>query len=288
MENWPIGVLENSFPCVIISPHMDEMYAKIGGFNFKFSFKNDLNDPKLSYTKNRVEIDLLIYLRVFLITESPKKFDFEIELCDLGEAELLNIESNKKTYTPLFQKITEKKYITYFQNSINQFEIVLKHALLSILKQNGGFGIHSSVANINGKAYLFLGNSGAGKSTAVELLKDKYPTINDDITLVKKIGRKYYVFQTTFVEKAWWIKKTQKLYPIDKIFFLHQSPEFKAEPLTNNEKRKADLLPQIIAAQNPDKNILKNVKDFIKNTNNFYDLYFAKDSEKLTKLISKI
>lgn len=267
---------------------MDELYAVIGGFNFKFSFKNDLNDPRTTYSKGKAEIDLLIYLRIFLTTTKPKKFDFEIELCDLGEAELLNIESNKKTYSPLYQKVTDKKFITYFQNNITQFETVLKHALLLLLKQNGGFGIHSSVANINGKAYLFLGNSGAGKSTSVELLNDKFPTLNDDITLIKKIGNKYFVFQTPFTEKAWWIKKTQKFYPVTKIFFIHKSQEFKSESNTNRKVISSNLLSQVIAAQFLDKDILENVKVFIKGMNNFYDLYFAKDSDKLVKLISQI
>jgi len=267
---------------------MDEMYAKIGDFVIKVDLGKPSFDPKISFAKNRAEIDLIIYLRTFLTHSQPKKVDFEIQFEDVGEAELITIERTKKTYSPLFQKISDKKVITYYQNNLNQLETVLKHILLLLLKTNGGFGIHASVANVNNKAYLFLGESGAGKSTTVELIKDKFTTINDDITLIKKIGTKYYVFQTPFIEKPWWIKKTQKLYPIDKIFFLHKSAEFKAIPTPNPQHLIANLLTQVIAAQNPDKNILKNVKNFIKETNNFYDLYFDKNSDMLIKLISQV
>lgn len=235
-----------------------------------------------------MEIDLYMYLRVFIISEKPRRVDFVIEFKDLSDPELMNVNNTGKIYSPLFEWISETKILTYYQNNLGQFEIILKHALLAILKKNGGFGIHASVTNVKGNAYLFLGESGAGKSTTVDLLKDKYPTINDDITLIKRLGKKYYVFQTPFVEKAWWIKKTQKLYPVDKIFFLHKSAEFKAEPRTKNQELRTKMLTQIIAAQNPDKSILKNLKDFTLYTNNFYDLYFDKKSEKLTKLISRI
>jgi hypothetical protein len=267
---------------------MNEMYINIGEFNILINLGKDSTDPTIAYNKNKTEIDLLIYLRSFISYKKPTKIDFEIEFLDSKDPELLNMVDNQITYIPLFKTISDRKIITFYQLGIYNFEIVLKNAMFYILKKNGGFGIHASASNIKQKAYLFLAESGGGKSTTAELLKDKFPTLNDDITLIRKLGTKYYLFQTPFVEKPWWIKKTTKLYPVGKIFFLHKSSEFKAILKSNILNLKPEVLPQIIAAQNPDKIIFKNVNDFIKSTNNFYDLYFAKESNGLIKLISQI
>ncbi len=266
---------------------MDETYAQIGGYNIKIIFKKIYDqEPGLVYYRKKVALDTQLYLGQFNLLSKPKKFDFEIEICDLVDPTLLNTKD--QIYSPLFQKISDKKFITYYQNNISQLEMVVKHALLILTEKHGGFGIHASCANVNGRAYLFLGKSGAGKSTSVELLKDKYPTISDDMTLLKKIGQKYYVFNTPFLEKSWWIKKSHDLYQIDKIFFIHKSAEFKMNSKPKNNQLTTGLFKQVEAAQNPDKNILKNVNEFIKSTNNFYDLYFAKDSKNLIELISHI
>lgn len=267
---------------------MNDMYATIGGFNIKISLGKITSDPTTTYLQNKAEIDLLIYLKSFLSHRKLKKIDFEIEFTDIKDPQLLSIPSNNTMYLPIFTFVNDNKVTTYFQLGIFQFETVLKNVLLMILKRNGGFGIHASCAKVGGNAYLFLAESGGGKSTSTELLKDEFPTLNDDITLIRKLGSKYYVFQTPFIEKPWWIRKSSKLYPVGKIFFLHKSAEFKVKPIPNRQPLTANLLKQVIAAQNPDKNVMKNVKDFVRHTNNFYDLYFEKNSEELIKLISHI
>lgn len=54
--------------------------------------------------------------------------------------------------------------------------------------QTGVF-LHASAVNVSGKAILFLGHSGSGKSTISQLLADRFPRIADDKVHVFKTRR---------------------------------------------------------------------------------------------------
>jgi hypothetical protein len=81
-------------------------------------------------------------------------------------------------------------------------ELALKHALTNlyssfIVHHNWGLLIHSSCAIENGKAHIFAGHSGAGKSTAAKL---SYPRelLSDEATLVKITPNGVSVFNSPF------------------------------------------------------------------------------------------
>lgn len=81
-------------------------------------------------------------------------------------------------------------------------EFALKHALMNlyssfIVYHNWGLLIHSSCAIDNGKAYIFAGQSGAGKSTAAKL---SYPRklLSDEAALIKVSPEKVTVFNSPF------------------------------------------------------------------------------------------
>ncbi len=267
---------------------MDILYVKIGGFNIKITLtkRHDV-EANFAFLRNRVEMDLLVYLRSFLVFEKPKRIDFEIVFVDEPEVKLIRLPKTKTEYTPLLERVSNKKIVTYSLISSYQFERILKNVIFDLLKTNGGFAIHASAASVKGKAYLFLAESGGGKSTTVELLNNKYHILSDDITAIRKLKSRYYVFQTPFVEKAWWIKKKQDLYEVDKIFFLNKSKEFDIVKINDQDRANETVLNQIYAAQEPDERTLKNVLGFVKKFNKYHDLYFDKDSKKLEKVIEK-
>ncbi|WP_409290485.1 hypothetical protein [Peribacillus sp. SCS-37] len=81
-------------------------------------------------------------------------------------------------------------------------ELALKHALLTlyssfIVHHNWGLLIHSSCVIEGGKAHIFAGQSGAGKSTAAKL---SYPRelLSDEATLVKVSAGEIKVFDSPF------------------------------------------------------------------------------------------
>jgi hypothetical protein len=81
-------------------------------------------------------------------------------------------------------------------------ELALKHALMNlyssfIVHNNWGLLIHSSCVIENGKAHIFSGHSGAGKSTAAKL---SYPRslLSDEATLVKITPKNLQIFNSPF------------------------------------------------------------------------------------------
>ncbi|MDD5613830.1 MAG: hypothetical protein PHQ54_02020 [Candidatus Omnitrophica bacterium] len=67
------------------------------------------------------------------------------------------------------------------------------------LLNNGGFFLHSAAAVKNGICYVFLGPSGAGKTTIANILKNKgYKILHDDFVCINSKGKTYSVYNHPF------------------------------------------------------------------------------------------
>ncbi|RBP03170.1 hypothetical protein [Rossellomorea aquimaris] len=107
-----------------------------------------------------------------------------------------------------------------------QDKLALKHALMNlysafILHHNWGILIHSSCVIENGKAHIFSGNSGAGKSTAAKLSLPR-DLLSDEATILKVTEGAMEVFNSPFrseLESA----DNQKPCPLRSIQLLTQS-----------------------------------------------------------------
>ncbi|MBT2679810.1 hypothetical protein J7E38_12420 [Bacillus sp. ISL-35] len=81
-------------------------------------------------------------------------------------------------------------------------ELALKHALMNlyssyIVYHNWGLLIHSSCAIEDGRAHIFAGHSGAGKSTAARLSEPR-ALLSDEATIVKISENGITVFDSPF------------------------------------------------------------------------------------------
>jgi hypothetical protein len=70
------------------------------------------------------------------------------------------------------------------------------HTLL--LAAEGGFLVHSASALRNGRAFLFVGRSGAGKTTLSRLAPPDVTLLSDEISYVRHQEEGYYAFGTPF------------------------------------------------------------------------------------------
>ena len=122
----------------------------------------------------------------------------------------LVFEDNKA----LIKYNSENKEMMYLHFLIQNF-IFLK-SMLS--KSNHIFyPVHSSSVEIDNKTYLFSGPSGSGKSTIVKLSGKRI--LSDDATvLILKQGKPYVLSFPRHTVK----KKSKKLYPLKKLFFIKQ------------------------------------------------------------------
>lgn len=265
---------------------MDDIYVRLGGFNIKISFDHARKlDPKLDFVRKRLQMDVFLYLKSFVVLKKARKVDFKIVFISHPEIEIIKTTKTAKEYVFLLERISDKKILVDLLISTYQFEAVLKDIIFSLLQKNGGFGIHASSVKFGRGAYLFLGSSGAGKSTIADLLSVKYNVISDDMTILRKIKGKYYIFQMPFLEKVWWGQKTQEMYELKKVLFLNKSRAFSIKKLADNELITQNILSQILAAQNLDRKKTKEIFSFIQTFRNYYSLYFDRDEKRLLKFI---
>ena len=141
------------------------------------------------------------------LREKPQKVDLYLEIEDVMDYEIVSRDSEKKNYIILYKDSAENKIITFPYISMLQFEFILRILLYRFLLTHNGIPLHTSAVAINGKACLFLGRSGSGKSTAMKLLSKKYTPLADDSGIITYENNNFYFYQTPFIEKQWWVKK---------------------------------------------------------------------------------
>lgn len=112
------------------------------------------------------------------------------------------------------------------------------------LLAHSGMMLHSSAVELDGKAYLFSGNSGMGKSTHTRLWQqvfgERAQVFNDDKPALRCIDGKWYAYGTPWCGKDG-INQNKKL-PLAGICFLQQAQENKIRRLNAKE-----VLSRVIA-----------------------------------------
>jgi hypothetical protein len=135
------------------------------------------------------------------------------------------------------------------RQSANPYSIdaVLRIVHTLVLARQGGFLLHSASAIRNGKAFLFAGVSGAGKTTISRLAPADATLLTDEISYVRKDVRKYvrkharklddsttgegYVaFGTPFTGELAKLGENTSA-PVAALYLLAQGPENRIDPV---------------------------------------------------------
>ena len=124
----------------------------------------------------------------FLSQKCEPAFSFKSDFNSIKEEMLVEGDFSKNSSA----KMLESNYI-------------LRKIATYFLESGKGFVFHGSAVKYRGKAYVFTGVSGAGKSTHAALWKsvlgEKLTYINDDKPIIKKINGDFYVFGTPWKGK---------------------------------------------------------------------------------------
>jgi hypothetical protein len=109
-----------------------------------------------------------------------------------------------------------------------------------ILAERGGFLLHAASAVCDGRAYLFSGVSGAGKTTMTRLAPADITLLTDEISYVRPSSQPdrglgvYRAFGTPFAGEL--AKSGENCSaPVSALFFLEQGPENRVEELSSGE-----------------------------------------------------
>jgi hypothetical protein len=107
---------------------------------------------------------------------------------------------------------------------------VLRIVHTLVLAREGGFLLHAASAIRHGKAFLFSGVSGAGKTTISRLAPPDATLLSDEISYVRRSGENYAACGTPFNGELARVGENCSA-PIHTLFFLAQGPENRIEPI---------------------------------------------------------
>ncbi len=147
------------------------------------------------------------------------------------------------------------------RHSANPYSIdsVLRIVHSIVLAEEGGFLVHSASAFRNGKAFLFSGVSGAGKTTISRLAPPDATLLSDEISYVRKTDSGYVAFGTPFFGELGHGGDNVSA-PIAALYLLAKGPENKIEPIAPADAtrlllrnilffaRERDLVEKVFAA----------------------------------------
>ena len=103
-----------------------------------------------------------------------------------------------------------------------------------VLASRGGFLLHAASGISEGRAFLFSGVSGAGKTTISRLAPPEATLLTDEISYVRPQGEGYAAFGTPFSgELAKAGENTNA--PVGALFFLEKGPENRIEEIAPAE-----------------------------------------------------
>jgi hypothetical protein len=103
-----------------------------------------------------------------------------------------------------------------------------------ILAQRGGFLLHAASAICDGRAYLFSGVSGAGKTTMTRLAPADITLLTDEISYLRPGADGYAAYGTPFAGELARPGENCSA-PVAALFFLEQGPENRVDDLPSAE-----------------------------------------------------
>jgi hypothetical protein len=194
-------------------------------------------------------------------------FDFEIELAppgtESGDEEVqVTWESGhwlmvRGDFRAEWNPTTLRGHI---EQTINPFSLdsVLRIVHTLLLARDGGFLLHASSAIRNGRAFLFSGVSGAGKTTMARLAPPDAVILTDEISYITRSDYGYFAVGTPFFGELARVGVNERA-PVEALYLLAKGPENKIEPVVGAEAVRALLRNILFFAREP--NFVKMVFD---------------------------
>jgi hypothetical protein len=100
-----------------------------------------------------------------------------------------------------------------------------------ILAREGGLLVHAASAVRNGRAFLFAGVSGAGKTTISRLAPLDVTLLTDEISYLRRDGDSYMAYGTPFAGELAKVGENVQA-PLAALYLLRQGPENAIEPVS--------------------------------------------------------
>ena len=196
----------------------------------------------------------------YVSSSDKAKFDFEIELAPPGtlsgdEDARVTWESGRwlmerGDFRAEWNPSTDKGRI-HQTRSPYSLDSVLRIVHTLLLARDGGFLLHASSAIRNGRAFLFSGVSGAGKTTMVRLAPPDAALLTDEISYVVRQDGRYSAVGTPFFGELARVGENLRA-PIEVLYLLAKGPENKIEPIEGADAVRGLLGNILFFARDPE------------------------------------
>lgn len=201
-----------------------QMIAKIPGF-IPFESSDDVEDDFSFISNDLLPVDFKVQY----------SFDYENILGEFGTTEDgFFLRQTPEGEEPLYMWCKEGENRVYFNGNpslrLFRFALWIGYGLMTYDK--GTIAVHSSCIVSNGKAVIFLGESGTGKSTHTRLWRENIEgafLLNDDSPMVRLIDGQAWVYGSPWSGKTPCYK--QERYPLKACVRLSQAPYNKIHKL---------------------------------------------------------
>lgn len=197
-------------------------------------------------------LDLLRQRYDGFLSSSRPEFELEFDLTSTGPASDDDVRVRREGDEWLLQRgdFHARWDPRTGQGSVRQnanpysLDSVLRIVHSLILAERGGFLLHAASAICDGRAYLFSGVSGAGKTTMTRLAPADITLLTDEISYVRPSDDRpsndrpsdhgYHAFGTPFAGEL--AKAGENCAaPVSALFFLEQGPENRVDDLPSAE-----------------------------------------------------
>jgi len=139
------------------------------------------------------------------------------------------------------------------QQTVSPFSLdsVLRIMHTLLLARRGGFLVHALSAVRNGRAFLFAGVSGAGKTTMARLAPPDVFLLTDEISYVTAQGNQYSAVGTPFFGELARVGENLRA-PIACLYLLAKGRENKIEPVVGSDAVRSLLTNILFFANEPE------------------------------------
>jgi hypothetical protein len=139
------------------------------------------------------------------------------------------------------------------EQTINPYSLdsVLRIVHTLLLAKEGGFLVHASSAIRNGRAFLFSGVSGAGKTTMARLAPPDAVMLTDEISYVTRKDSGYFAVGTPFFGELARVGENLSA-PIEALYLLSKGPENTIEPIIGTDAVRGLMRNILFFAREPE------------------------------------
>jgi hypothetical protein len=193
----------------------------------------------------------------FVSEEARTEFDFDVDLVapESGNRDAdVSVKHRsgrwfmeRGDFRAEWEPATRKGWIRQSSNPYS-IDAVLRIVHTLVLARQGGFLLHSASAIRNGKAFLFAGVSGAGKTTISRLAPADATLLTDEISYVRKQDEDYFAFGTPFTGELAKLGENTSA-PLAALYLLAQGPENKIEPVAAPDAARGLLANMLFFAE---------------------------------------